>query len=515
MMKFKVLLVGSLVAIGAMALLAGNITEKEKQRVELATAPSAAGVQGKEKSEEWAKYYPRQFDAWKKTKEFDTFNDMLAKDPALAIVWAGYSFSQDYNSPRGHYYALQDNINTLRTGAPVDAKTGPLPTACWTCKSPDVPRLIEEDGELEFFTGKWAKYGSQIVNTIGCANCHDDKTAQLRASVPQLNRGLQAAGLKTFEESTHQEKRSLVCAQCHVEYYFQKTDWKDAKGEAKTAMVVTYPWHNGIGKEGNAGVEGMIEYYDKIGFSDWTNSLSKTPMLKAQHPDYEFWKTGIHGQKGVSCADCHMPYTQEGAVKYSDHQVLMNPLKAMDRTCMNCHRESEEKLKGIVHQKYERKEFLNKVALDNLAKAHLETAKAIEAGANDDELKEIRKLIRHGQFKVDMAIAGHGNFFHAPEETLRLLAAGSDDAQKARIKLVGVLAKHGVMDYIAPDFDTKAKAQSLAKVDMAALSAEKMKFKQTLEQEWKKEAKAKGRANPELYKDADTIDNGKSSWNKK
>lgn len=515
MNKFKVLLVGSLVAIGAMALLAGNITEKEKQRVELAKAPSEAGIEGKNKSEEWAKYYPRQFDSWKKTKEYDTFTDMLEKDPALGVIWAGYAFSKDYNSPRGHYYALQDNINSLRTGAPVDGKTGPLPTACWTCKSPDIPRLIEEDGELEYFTGKWAKYGSQVVNSIGCSNCHDDKTAQLRASVPQLNRGLQAAGLKTFEESTHQEKRSLVCAQCHVEYYFQKTDWKDAKGEAKTAMVVTYPWHNGIGKEGNAGVEGMIEYYDKIGFSDWTNSLSKTPMLKAQHPDYEFWKTGIHGQKGVSCADCHMPYTQEGAVKYSDHQVLMNPLKAMDRTCMNCHRESEEKLKGIVHQKYERKEFLNKVALDNLAKAHLETAKAIEAGANDDELKEIRKLIRHGQFKVDMAIAGHGNFFHAPEETLRLLAAGSDDAQKARIKLVGVLAKHGVMDYIAPDFDTKAKAQSLAKVDMAALSAEKMKFKQTLEQEWKKEAKAKGRANPELYKDVDTIDNGKSSWNKK
>ena len=82
MMKFKVLLVGSLVAIGAMALLAGNITEKEKQRVELAKAPSEAGIEGKNKSEEWAKYYPRQFDSWKKTKEYDTFTDMLEKDPA-------------------------------------------------------------------------------------------------------------------------------------------------------------------------------------------------------------------------------------------------------------------------------------------------------------------------------------------------------------------------------------------------------------------------------------------------
>ena len=115
-MKFKLLLVGSLVAIGAMALLASNITEKEKQRVELSKAPSEAGIEGKAKSEEWAKYYPRQFDSWKKTKEYDTFTDMLAKDPALNIAWAGYAFSKDYNSPRGHYYAVQDNVNTLRTG---------------------------------------------------------------------------------------------------------------------------------------------------------------------------------------------------------------------------------------------------------------------------------------------------------------------------------------------------------------------------------------------------------------
>lgn len=34
-------------------------------------------------------------------------------------------------------------------------------------------------------------------------------------------------------------------------------------------------------------VENMEKYYDNIAFSDWTNSLSKTPMLKAQHPEYE------------------------------------------------------------------------------------------------------------------------------------------------------------------------------------------------------------------------------------
>ncbi len=53
----------------------------------------------------------------------------------LLQMWTGYGFAKDYNAPRGHFYILEDNINTLRTGVPVDGKTGPMPTACWTCKS--------------------------------------------------------------------------------------------------------------------------------------------------------------------------------------------------------------------------------------------------------------------------------------------------------------------------------------------------------------------------------------------
>jgi nitrite reductase (cytochrome c-552) len=42
--------------------------------------------------------------------------------------------------------------------------------------------------------------------------------------------------------------RSLVCAQCHVEYYF--------KGEGK---LVTYPWDKGLK------VEQIEAYYDEVG----------------------------------------------------------------------------------------------------------------------------------------------------------------------------------------------------------------------------------------------------------
>lgn len=494
-MKHKVVLASSLVAIVLTVLLLKSINSKETERLVLKAAPEIA-KEVENQSEQWARYYPRQYSSWKKTQESDAITDMLDEKPQLPILWAGYGFAKDYNAPRGHYYAVQDNVNTLRTGAPVDEKTGPMPTACWTCKSPDVPRLIERDGELEYFSGKWAKYGSEVVNSIGCADCHDNKTAQLKVRRPYLNRALEAAGLPSFEDSTHQEKRNLVCAQCHVEYYFQKTKWEDKKGNDRKAAVVTLPWHNGLT------AEGAEQYYDDIEFADWTHKISKTPMLKAQHPGYELYKTGIHGQKGVSCADCHMPYTQEGSVKYSDHQ-LQNPLNTMDRSCMTCHRESEKSLQEIVMRKYERKEELHELAMDNLAKAHLETGKAIEVGASDEELKKIRTHIRHGQWRWDYAVASHPSFFHAPEETLRLLASANEQAMQARLKLVSVLAKHGVMNYTAPDFTSKEKSQKLAGVPLEKLIKAKLKFKETLEKKWHEEAVKKGNLNLDSRKDVD------------
>ncbi|MGP1450763.1 MAG: ammonia-forming cytochrome c nitrite reductase [Wolinella sp.] len=493
MTKYKLLLAGSLVAVVSMGLLANSIDKREKERVAINTTDHSQGFGDKRAvNEEWAKYYPRQFDSWKQTKESDRIDSMLEAHPAYAVAWGGYAFSKDYNAPRGHYYAIQDIQNILRTGAPGQPNE-PMGTPCWTCKSPDVARIMEEDGELEYFTGKFSKYGSEIVNPIGCYTCHDDKTAALKVKYEYLNRALESAGFARSDEQSHQDKRSLVCAQCHVEYYFKKTQWKDDKGVEKTALVVTLPWKNGIK------FEDMERYYDEIGFSDWKHNISGAPMLKAQHPDWEFWKTGIHGQKNVSCADCHMPYTQEGSVKYSDHKIG-NPLETMDRSCMNCHRESEQKLKDIVKQKYERKEFLQAIAFDNIAKAHLETGEAMRLGATDEELKDIRMDIRHAQFRADLAVAGHGSFFHAPEEVLRALASGNEEAQKARIKLVKVLAKYGAIDYVAPEFDTKEKAQKLAKVDMKTLVAEKMKFRETLMLEWEKEALKKGTLHPDQRK---------------
>jgi len=409
----------------------------------------------------------------------------VKKYPQLAILWAGYGFAKDYNAPRGHFNALQSNINTLRTGAPTGPDDGPMPMACWSCKSTDVPRIMERDGELEYFTGKWARMGDEIVNPIGCADCHNSQTAQLEISRPYLKRGLEASGRK-LEDLTFQDMRSLACAQCHSEYYFKKTPYTDKNGVEQTAAVVTFPWAKGLK------AENMEEYYNEYGFKDWSHKLSKTPMLKAQHPGYEIFTTGIHFKRGLACADCHMPYTQEGSVKFSNHQ-LQSPLNDIANSCLTCHRQSEEEFKKIVEEKLERKNQLNVLAMNTIASAHLEAKKAWEVGASEAEMATAINTIRSAQWLWDYSIASHGSFFHAPEETLRLLAVANDKGMQARMELKGILARHGVLDYEVPDFSTKEKAQALAGVPFKKLVDDKNTFKDTLVVKWYDDAVKEGR----------------------
>lgn len=481
---YKVFLKGSAIAITAMTLTAPSLMATSKTMIK------ETGVESR--NEVWARHFPLQYESWKQTSESERIDDMLAKKPQLAVLWAGYGFAKDYNAPRGHFYAVQDNINSLRTGAPVGPTTGPMPTACWSCKSPDVPRMMEKVGELEYFTGKWAKYGSEIVNPIGCADCHDSQTSELTLSRPFLKKGLEARGVD-LEQITSDDMRSLTCAQCHVEYYFMKTPWTDKEGNKKTAAVVTLPWAKGMS------AEAMEEYYDEINFKDWTHKISKAPMLKAQHPGYELYSTGIHSKSGVSCADCHMPGKSKNGKQYSDHN-LKSPMGDIGNICLGCHDQTEEEFRTVVEQKLQRKEQLMEIAMDNLAKAHLEAGKAWELGATEVDMADILKDLRHGQWRWDYSIASHASFFHAPEETLRLLAVSNEIAQTARLKLVKVLAKYGATDYIAPDFSSKEKSQKLADVPLAKLIAEKQQFKKTLLQEWNKQAVKDGNLNMDSRK---------------
>ena len=364
------------------------------------------------------------------------------------------------------------------------------PATCWTCKGPDVPRMMRELSSSKsvfdpanFYAKKWSELGAEEVNTIGCSDCHDARTMDLRPARPALYEAFARRGLNV-KDVTHQEMRSLVCAQCHVEYYFIKPN--DEKNPGKANYLV-FPHDKGLT------CEAAEEYYDSIGFYDYIHPLSKTKILKAQHPGWEMSQHGIHAQRGVSCADCHMPYKQEGGLKFSDHQI-QSPLAKIDRTCQTCHRQDAEVLRQNVYDRQEKCNEVRNRAEQELARAHFEAKFIIDKGATEAEMAPIQALLRKSQWRWDYAIASHGATFHAPQEVTRLLSASVDYAQQARLLIARVAAKQGYTDVIpVPDYSTKAKAQAAIGLDMKTLNENKQRFLKEIEPKWIEEAKKTGK----------------------
>ena len=434
--------------------------------------------------------FPREYETWKATEETDfrskymssDIQDVLEERPNMVILWAGYAFAWDYNSPRGHFHAIEDHREILRTGSPTTVTDGSnQPGTCWTCKGPDVPRLMEEVGPAAFYKANWAQWGADMVNPIGCSDCHDSETMDLHISRPALREAFASMG-KDVDKATHNEMRSLVCAQCHVEYYFA-----DYPETPEKDQYLTFPWKYGLT------LEDAEKYYDEMGYADYIHKLSKAPILKAQHPGYETSLQGIHGQRGVTCADCHMPYVADGGVKYSDHHI-QSPLAKMDRTCLVCHRESEETLRQNVYERQEKCLEVRDQLEDILAKAHIEAKFAWDQGATDAEMNDALQNIRKSQWRWDYAVASHGASFHAPQEVLRLMGNGITYAQEARLEIAKVLARHGYTgDVPMPDISTKAKAQAYIGLDMDEMRAKKATFMETIVPQWVTVAKENGK----------------------
>ena len=476
---------GSMVVVFILGLLVSSLLERRAEVVSIFNNRKTPMEGIVSENSKFASDFPREYETWKQTadttfkSEFNSSQavDVLAQRPNMVILWAGYAFSWDYATPRGHQHAVEDVRRTLRTGAPgVTEGKEPQPGTCWTCKGPDVPRVMNEQGVANFYKAPWSKWGDQIMNSVGCSDCHDSKTMDLKPARPALYEAWQRVG-KDVNKATHQEMRSLVCAQCHTEYYF--------KGDGQ---YLTFPQDSGIT------VEAMEKYYDAMNYKDYTHALSRAPILKAQHPGYEVHQMGIHGQRGVSCADCHMPYMSKGGVKYTDHHI-MSPLANIERTCQTCHRQSAETLRQNVYERQRKcNEIRNRVE-NELATAHIEAKFAWDKGATEAEMKPVLDLLRKSQWRWDFAVASHGASFHAPQEITRILSHSLDYANQARLKVAKVLAVHGFTgDVPMPDISTKGKAQAYIGLDMKQKEGDKEKFLNTVVPEWIKKAKAAGRA---------------------
>lgn len=375
-------------------------------------------------SDKWGVNFPNQLDTFNKTltNNIDTTYggssqfSWLERDPRQVTLFAGYPFSKDYNDDRGHANALEDVRATKRLNLdPDDPKH--TPATCYSCKSSNNPKLWDEMGMAEFDKMTFAEMTPNITESIGCANCHEAGTMRLIVTNPALDEALAAQGLD-WEDFTRQQMRTVVCANCHVEYYF--------KGEGK---YLTFPWAKGTD------IGSILEFYEEIGFKDWEYPGTGTPMLKAQHPEYEFFTAGsTHFEAGVACADCHMPYVRDGAAKFSSHDVH-SPLLNPEQACGACHADTEYvvgRVNTIQEQVAETKIATEDALLDAIHAIQL-AAEGATATADPALLDQARALHRKAQFMWDFVSAENSTGFHNPEYALRILADSTNYARQAQM----------------------------------------------------------------------------------
>ena len=265
---------------------------------------------------------------------------------------------------------------------------------------------------------------THVDHPIACIDCHDPQSMALRITRPAFMEGIAAykasQGVADYDVNTmatRSEMRSYVCGQCHVEYYFSKDEKR-----------LVFPWSEGLL------ADQMLDYYDRIDFSDWTHERTGTRMLKAQHPEFELWNQGIHSRAGVACADCHMPYKRVGARKYSDHHVR-SPLLQVNVACQSCHAVPEAELLARAERIQERNHELEGTALQAIVELIDDLEAAKNAGADDAALAAARKSHRHAQFMIDFVISENSTGFHADQESARLLGKAIDEARRGQLGL--------------------------------------------------------------------------------
>lgn len=394
----------------------------------------------------WGKNFPFQYDDYTKTvdqvrtrfggsealprtpTEADprsvVAQSKLEEDPRLKTMWAGYAFATDFREERGHAYMLEDQTYTERQ---IVAKQ---PGACLQCHA-SVYTAMKQLGDGSLVKGfekmngmPYAKARSLVSHPVTCIDCHAPDTMQLRVTRPAFLEGMRALkeheGIKNYDVNTmatRQEMRAFVCGQCHVEYYF--------KGPEKRLV---YPWAKGLQ------VDNILAYYEETQFKDWTHADTGAPVLKAQHPEFELWNQGIHARSGVACADCHMPYKREGAMKISDHHVR-SPLLNINRACQTCHKWPEAELKARVETIQHRTFELRNRAMDALVALIGDLTAAREHGASGAALVPAQALQRKAQFMLDFVEAENSTGFHAPQEAARILGEAIDFARQGQLVL--------------------------------------------------------------------------------
>ena len=536
----------ALAAVGVAALLV-NIAERKEaarhQYVKVVEVTEADTDPAK-----WGKNWPREYDGYLKTadptstkyggaagaSEGQPAPQKAERDPWLKRIFAGYLFAVDFRDRRGHAYMLFDQEKTKRNVPAENKQSGnclhchasimPLYAKLGQEAAPQASKAEQMQAGLVKVSemGYWDAHkalgdlGGGKVHPVSCVDCHDPQSMELRVTRPGFITGIQklaasdadAVAFPSIErwrrgdrskpydpnlDATRQEKRAYACGQCHVEYFCGK------------GMTIFFPWAKGLKVEQMEALYDGTEVKGKR-FKDWTHAETGFELLKAQHPEFEVWSTGIHARSGVTCADCHMPYKREGAQKVSEHWVR-SPLLSPNRACASCHPYGDDELKARVTAIQDRhfalmtragnaavamidsivavrKPFDEKArpaavakatatlqaqpAYQKAAKEEQEKMMATEVKANllaawreaiekSPQLQKLENLQRAAQWRLDYVAAENSMGFHAPQELARILAESIDLSRQGEILAASLQKGPLAMNDPAPAAPTAGK----------------------------------------------------------
>ncbi|MCC9605918.1 ammonia-forming cytochrome c nitrite reductase subunit c552 [Blastopirellula sp. JC732] len=411
----------------------------------------------------------------------------LDAHPWLKRLYAGYAFSIDYRDARGHAYMLHDQEVTKRV---TERKQG---GACLHCHASIIPtyrRLgLEAEGKPadaaalaadfnwpavmagfeQTCTMDYSSANAEVKKTpdhlpdetaadlekneppathegtahpVSCVDCHDPESMAIRVTRPGFVTGIAALAEsddpvphlpsiahwrsgkreKPYDPNTdasRQEMRTFVCAQCHVEYYCASKE------------TLFFPWGEGLKAGDIEKAYDNHKFPDGTPFYDYEHGETKAHVYKAQHPEFELWSQGIHARSGVSCADCHMPYERQGAMKVSSHWVR-SPMLSINRSCQNCHHVPEEELKARVEIIQDRTTDM----IERAAVAMTDMLDAIRAAqasnATPEQLAPILDLQKKAMWRLDFISSENSKGFHADQEATKLLGESIDYSRQAQ-----------------------------------------------------------------------------------
>lgn len=332
------------------------------------------------KAGEWETKFPDIYASYMKNSENDDIVDYVEQYPIIKTIYEGMAFSKFYGSARGHFYTVTDVSETGRPHALAN---------CLSCKTPDFTAKVNNEG-VGVYAMKFEDVLAEVNESISCYNCHANTPGVMTVTHTYFS---DAMG----EDLSKVPGATATCAQCHVEYHFDK--------ETK---ATTLPY------KGLADVEPdqILAYYDEMDFSDYTNPRTGVKQLKVQHPEFETYmgKGSVHAAT-FSCADCHMGKETSADGKAFTSHYWISPLKsdAIKNKCAACHADLDGFVKGI----QDKAEARTLEVGDKLAALTDKLAEAVASGKYTEEtLNTVRTLNRKGQFYWDFVFVENSEGAH-------------------------------------------------------------------------------------------------------